>query len=81
LKQITEITVREKKRLLGIVCTVLSNKVTCKDDIKKNYIGINKNGTRAEFRGAVNWGNSCCPSVQNISCSNLLAESVRIKTH
>jgi hypothetical protein len=52
----TESTVREKKRLQGIVCTVVSNKATWTDDIKKNYVSKNKNGARGEFRGAVNLG-------------------------
>jgi len=44
LKQITESTVREKKRLQGIVrvCAVVSNKATWKDDIKKDYLSTKK---------------------------------------
>ena len=56
MKQITESTVREKKRLQGIARTVVSNKATSTDDIKRNYISTNKNGARGEFRGAVNLG-------------------------
>jgi hypothetical protein len=81
LKRITGSTVREKKRLQGIVRTVVSNKAAWKDNTKKNYISTNKNGSRGDVSGGVNSGNSCCPSLQNISSSSLLPESVRIKIH
>jgi len=47
------------------------------------YLGtaLNQNCTKEEIQSRLNSGKACCLSVQNILCSTLLHENIKIKIH